>query len=222
MTGDLTTLASVRQFMQKGTVSQETGQDPLITALIPRASRAIQRYTRIIAPAETTAHTVLWRGRGLISINPWFLRTVTTLQMDTDTSSPTTLAASEYSLQPKPAEDGVYTHIRLLGSQPVESNLELLDITYSQTLQREVTITGDWGYPAVPADVEHWANVTIVEWIRKDVSAYSTAFDANEDRLDRPEELPRAVKAGLRQYRREEAPRLPALAAPKSRGGEAI
>jgi hypothetical protein len=219
---NLTTLDDVRTFMQKGGTTQETDQDALIATLIPQASRVIQRYTRIIAPAETGAKTFTWRGRGLLSINPWFLRSVSSLQMDTDTGSPTTLDPSSYSLQPKPSEDGVYTHIRLLGSQMVESNLELLDSSYSTTLQREVTVTGDWGYTTVPDDVRHWANVTVVEWIRKDVSAFSTGFDSNEDRLDRPEEIPFAAKRGLRQYVREATPRLPALATPRSRPAEAI
>jgi hypothetical protein len=108
-------------------------------------------------------------------------------------SAATPLTSGSYTLEPDPAEDGVYTHLRFPGSQLYESNLELLDTSYANALQQKVKVTGDWGYATVPEDVKHWANVTVVEWIRKDVSAFSTAFDANEDRLDRPEEIPFAA-----------------------------
>jgi hypothetical protein len=224
--GDLTDLTTVREFMQKGSTGQETEQDQLITDLIPRASRTIQRYTRIIAPAESSvAHTFTYRGRGMLSLSPWFCRTVTSVVMAGDVAGLSTaaaLASGSYTLEPDPAEDGVYTHLRFPGSQLYESNLELLDTSYANALQQKVKVTGDWGYSGVPADVKHWATVTVVEWIRKDVSAFSTAFDANEDRLDRPEEIPFAAKRGLRQYRRDDAAKLPTLAAPRSRAAEGI
>jgi hypothetical protein len=220
---NLTDLATVRDYMQKGGAGQQTGQDQTILDLIPRASRAIQRYTRTFAPAETNVTYIFtWRERGLLSLNPWFVRNVTAVSLGSDTSSPQALVSADWALRPKPSEDGVYTHLKIAGSNLYESNLELLDMTYANAVELEVAVTGDWGYVAVPEDVRHWASVTVVEWIRKDVSAFSTQFDANEDRLDRPEELPRAVKVGLRDYRRDDTPKLPVLSPPRSRPAEAI
>lgn len=221
--GNLTTVGAVRQFMQK--TGEDEEQDALITELIPKASRAIQRYTRVFLP-ETASKTFTYRGRGMLSLSPYFCRNVTAVAMAGDTASlgtVTPLAAGGYSLEPDPAEDGVYTHIRFPGSQLFESNLELLDVSYANAIQQKVRVTGDWGYVAVPEDVEHWANVTIREWIMDDVSAYAAgAGDPNIDRLDRPEDIPFKVKRGLRQYRRDDAAALPTLAAPKPRAAEGI
>lgn len=223
--GDLTDLATVREFMQKGATGTETEQDALITDVITRASRVIQRtYTRIFVPAETNAsHTFVWRGRGWLSLSPWYARSVTAVQLDPDLSSPTNLSAGDWSIEPDPAEDGVYTHLRFPGQTFTGySNLELQDDLVESSYYRRVRLTGDWGYTAVPDDVKHWATVTVVEWIRKDVSAFSTAFDPNEDRLDRPEAIPYAAQRGLLAYKRDDVPPPPVLAAPRSRPAQAI
>jgi hypothetical protein len=63
-----------------------------------------------------------------------------------------------------------------------------------------VTVTGTWGFPAVPEDVKHWCKVTVAEWMRKDVSAFTTTFNIDAQRFDVPSELPAAAKAGLAHY----------------------
>jgi hypothetical protein len=71
---------------------------------------------------------------------------------------------------------------------------------------REITITGNWGFASIPADVEHWAIITVVTWLRRDVSVFERTFDLAEDRVERPRELPSAVIQGLGHYRRPPMP----------------
>jgi hypothetical protein len=51
----------------------------------------------------------------------------------------TPLTSGSYTLEPDPAEDGVYTHLRFVGSGYVESNLELLDTHVRERIQQKVT-----------------------------------------------------------------------------------
>jgi hypothetical protein len=67
---------------------------------------------------------------------------------------------------------------------------------------RQVEVTATWGWTSVPADVEHATIVTTGIWLRRDVSAFSTTYVLDEDRVERPESLPSAVRAMLGPYRR--------------------
>jgi hypothetical protein len=49
-----------------------------------------------------------------------------------------------------------------------------------------VTITGDWGYPSVPADVEDACIKTVGIWLKRDVSAFSRTYNLDEGRTERP------------------------------------
>ena len=56
---------------------------------------------------------------------------------------------------------------------------------------------------AVPADVEHWAIVTVATWLRQTYAPF--VGDTQESLVPEPHNLPWAVKAGLRHYRRIQA-----------------
>lgn len=183
---DLTTLAAVRRFLQKNDATNTT-QDQIIQELITRASTQINR-TIAYFPAEVAASkTFVWRG-GPISLHPYFLGTVTTATLDTDTSSTTLVAAANYRLRPKPSPTGLYRW------------LTLPSYTITPGTEREVTIVGNWGFTTIPADVGHWTIVTVATWLRRDVSAFSTTLRLDEDRLERPDALPSAVVRGLSWY----------------------
>jgi hypothetical protein len=193
--GNLTTLEAVRAFMQKG--ATDTAQDDLIEALIPAASRVIMQWTgREFAPATASAtRKFAYRGGGFLDLAPYDLRSISSAQVDTNTTSATTLAATtDYAFSPLNSQDGVYTALTF-------PSLTVFDRP-GQDSYREISITGAWGFAEVPADVQHWCNVTIVMWLRDDVSAFSSGFDANTDRFVRAGSLPDAVKAGLAVYRR--------------------
>lgn len=189
---DLTTLSAVREFLQKQAV--DTEQDDVIASLITRASNLIMRYTeREFAPATTSDTRVFdYEGRGWLDLAPYDLRSVSSIQIDTDTSSPTTLTSgTDYRLWPRPAVDGTYLALRL--DTPG---------VYSEWPTRELSITGDWGFASVPSDVAHACIVTVSIWLRRDVAAFAANMNLDEARVERPEVLPSAVKAGLDHYKR--------------------
>lgn len=191
-TGDLTTLASVRAFMQKP--DNDTDQDDLISTLISSASKVIVQWAgRQFAPAETNAtHSFIWDGGDRVYFTPHDLRTATLAQLDTDLGSPVTLTATtDYGLEPLNAADGVYQGFTINKT-----------VRNTPGARRLLTVTGDWGFASVPADVQHACNVTVKWWIQNDVSAFSSGFDANTDQFTRGEALPQGVQRLLSAYRR--------------------
>jgi hypothetical protein len=189
--GDLTSLAAVRAFLQKNDATNTT-QDAVISSLITRASTQINR-TIAYFPAETAAtKTFVWRG-GPLPLHPYFLRTATTITLDTETSYTTVATSDNYRLRPKPSPDSVYRWI------------DFPSYTIRAGYEREISILGNWGFVTTPADVEHWAIVTVATWLRRDVSAFSTTLRLDEDRLERPDALPSAVIRGLAWYAKPKA-----------------
>lgn len=193
--GDLCSLSEVRSFLQK--TGGDTAQDTIIQSLITRASAAISRHAeRQFAPTETaTTHTFEheFNRDGFVDLAPYDLRTVTSVQIDTDTGTAGTLGTSEWRLFPQPPADGVYTAIRLV---PTTRG------GWSRFRHVQIQITGDWGFAAVPEDVKHCAIVTTAIWLRRDVAAFSSTFKLDEDRVERPEGLPSSVRATLASWRR--------------------
>lgn len=190
---DLCTVAAVREFLQK----QETDpdQDDVIGSLITRASTAIIAYCqREFRPkgAEDEDRTFEYHGGGRLELTPYSLRELTSVRIDVDESNPTTLTASEYRLYPQPAAAGVYTALRLS---------PYLVHSRARWQQRLVEVTGKWGYDTVPSDIEHACVVTAATWLRRDVSAFSTTFQIDEARLERPEAIPVAVLGTLAPHR---------------------
>lgn len=199
---DLTTLAAVRSYLQKPTA--DTGQDTIIQSEITRASRMILEYTqREFAPvtASATRRLLVYPGRTgravHVDLAPYDLRSVTSASLHPETASPTVLtAATEYLLAPENAPFGVYTAIRLARSLSFSSDT-LTDFGHAC-----LDITGAWGFASVPDDVVKACIVTVGLWMRREVQAFSTTFNLDEGRLERPEALPSAVRASLSRYRR--------------------
>ena len=196
MAVSLVSVADVRGFIQKPDPDQ--AQDAIIGRLIESASEAILTWTeREFAPAGTAgvARVFYYCGNGVLNLSPYDVQVVTQVKIDSIAGSGgTILASTEYRLYPTPAKDGVYNWLRLspnISATPANTNFA----------EREVTVTGTWGFPSVPDDVKHWTTVTVAEWLRLNVSAFTTTFNIDEQHLERPEMLPSAVRAGLYRYR---------------------
>lgn len=190
---DLTTRAAVRTFLQKP--AADTNQDALIDTLITAASRAIGNYAqREFVPTASATRQFLLRGGYTLDLAPYDLRTVTTITLDPDlpVAEQTTLTTADYKLRPKPAVDGTYQQIRL--------NVTPRD-TPGKPSDREVAISGAWGFAAIPEDVSDACIKTVAIWLRGEVQAFATTFSLDEQRLERPEALPSAVRGALRHYR---------------------
>jgi hypothetical protein len=193
----LCTVADVREFLQKP--DGDTEQDGVISALISRASAAIQRYcdrefiTTTSGSTLRTFETDIGLTGGFLSLSPYDLQSVSLIRMDTDLT-PFTLSTDEYRLYPINKPDGVYTSIRL---QP-------LSFSTGRVMWplRQVQVTGTWGWPSVPVDVQHACLVTVSIWLKRDVQAFSRVFNVDEGRLERPDALPAAAVAALEPFRR--------------------
>ncbi|MEI6446474.1 MAG: hypothetical protein WCO96_01185 [Actinomycetes bacterium] len=199
---DLTTRAAVRAHLQKPT--GDTAQDAIIDSLISRSSAAIQRYCdrEFVSaqpgtqgsPVARVFETEVLRD-GFLDLAPYDAKagTITQIRLDTDLDTPRVLTSSEWRPWPIPARDGVVTALRVaptsLGG-------------YHRFRNRQFEVTAQWGWPSVPYDVEYATIVTTTIWLRREVAAFSTTYNLDEDRVERPEALPSAVRAMLATYRR--------------------
>lgn len=192
---DLCTVQDVRDFLQKPSI--DVSQDAVIGALITAVSKTITSYCErefapVVAATARTFELQLFSWPAFLSFAPYDLQTLTSVVMDPDLEA-ATLSTDEYRLFPVPQKDGVYTSIRL-------APLTFPTIGRVSWATRQVKVTGDWGFPSVPADVKQAAVMTTAIWLRRDVSAFSSTFNLNEDRIERPEALPSAVRALLGSY----------------------
>lgn len=193
---DLVTLEQVRSFLQKETVS--TSQDEEIEAMITRASTAISSSTEREFVPETTEQRTLegyYGSKGLfVDVAPYDLQSVTALQLDTDQTSPIDLPAAQYRLGPLPAKYGVYTHIRLL---PLSRALG--PIVFPQV---QVKVTGTWGFPSVPEDVQMACLITVATWMRREVQTFERVLSIDQGTLERPLGIPSAAMGLLAPFKR--------------------
>lgn len=155
-TGDLVTLAQARSYLGN-TDPEETDINAELSLLISRVSRLVNRYAsrEFHSVAGSPTRTFAYEGGGILFLQDRTLRSVTSIEIDTDEDTPTTLVANEdYRLMPVGGDiDGVYTKIQMLVNDPVLPKK-----------WREVQITGSWGYASVPADVVEAVLCTIAHW----------------------------------------------------------
>lgn len=153
--GDLVTLQQARNYLGM-TDAEETDMNGEIEAAITRASRLITQYTgrEFASVAGSPTRTFAYEGGGVLQLKNRSLRSITTIVIDTDTDTPTTLTTSDYALMPVGGDiDNIYTHILLYVGDPVLPKK-----------WREVQITGSWGYTSIPADVVEAVLSTISYW----------------------------------------------------------
>lgn len=153
----------------------DSTQDVLIGSFITSASVAIMgRIEREFAPATTgLTRTFEWPWEGeFLSLAPYDLRSVTSISVDTDQPSPISLSVDEYRLWPRPSRDGTFMAVRL---RPFSSAIGRV-----MWGNRQVQITGNWGFQEIPADVGHAAALTVVHWL----NVNSAVFRAPDDNPD--------------------------------------
>lgn len=190
--GLLCSVADVREYLQKP--GGDTGQDAVILSCITRASRAIQDYAEREFSLTGTATRTFKAYRGsLVDLAPYDLQSASVVTDTPVGGTPATLTAgTDYDLGDL-FLGGTYLYLRLGASY----GRSFGDFPYST-----ITITGVWGMAAVPEDVRHACIVTAALWMRREVQAFSTTFNMDEARLERPEALPAAVRAMLAPYKR--------------------
>lgn len=175
---DLCTRADVRAELEMGTT--ETGRDARIDALLPVATSLITRwcsreFVNAFPGSDATPRKFAYYGGSRVNLAPYDLQSASVVAIDTDGASPVTLVVSaDYYLEPLPNPDGVFTHLLIPGLQPADNGL---------IARREVSITGVWGFPAVPADAKRAAVISIAGWLDKAVSEYAGQADGDARQL---------------------------------------
>lgn len=167
-TRDLCTVADVKTLMQKSGINA-SAQDVLIQTLITRASVKIMRDAgREFIPGGYRSETFTNATRtfefeksgdgdeDFVDLFPYDLQTgvVPTIILDSDGTSPITLDTTEYRLWPQPPRDGVYMAIRIRKCGG-----------FTHWRNRQLTVTGNWGFPSVPEDVKQACGETVIHWI---------------------------------------------------------
>lgn len=188
---DLTTLQKVRDYQQHDT-TVALDNDDLVSDLITQASESIMDYTgQEFAPevAGPIARTfLLYDGPDqVLHLSPFTCQSVTQIRFDTDTDSPvTTTDSTDWRLLPIPNKYGAY-------------NAVYLPNHYGNAAGRVVEITGAWGWPSVPADIEKACIDTVVHWIKTQQPG-STTFEDGSDRFG-PVQFPSGARMTLKRYR---------------------
>lgn len=162
---DLCSLADVRAAEEAP--SPDTTRDALIQTLITAASDAIMdEVDREFAPATTAATRRFRVDSNAVSLAPYDLRTVTTLTLNPESSTPTVLAAgTDYELLPVGSPSGTYTSLRL------SEYTVLTTETAFRMGHALIDIAGAWGFSSVPNVVNRACVLTVLSWIRRDISA---------------------------------------------------
>lgn len=184
---DLCTVADVRTQLE--TPTGETSRDTLIQVLITHASASIQREIRREFAPVTTAATrrrLVWPGRRatgsvLVDLDPYDLRTVSSMTLHPEDTSPVTLVANtDYILDPVEAVQGTYQRVLIYGG-----------LSFSSTLSQRfgfcfLDVAGAWGFSSVPDDVKQACIEAVCSWLRRDMSA---VYDVDDPRQAQPDRL---------------------------------
>ena len=127
---------------------------------------------REFAPATASA-TRRFKVDGLtLNLAPYDLRTVSTMTLNPETSSPQVLnVTTDYQLQPIGAPSGVYSSVKFSAwLAALYGSTTLYAFGYAL-----VDIAGAWGFATVPLDVNRACVITVGSWLRKDVAALLAA-----------------------------------------------
>lgn len=201
-TGDLCTLANVREFLELP--GADTGRDALISTTITAVSVAIRGYTqRELYPVGTATRVVrLPIASYVASLTPYDLRSVTSVALHVDETS-VTVAAADYQVLPVSSPDGIYTQLQFSDNNPSLWNSDSARyFGYSR-----VTIVGSWGPATIPVDVTQAAVIAVASNLRRDIAALDLGDLQSDPRSMTPDRaisytLPAATIRMLGPYRR--------------------
>ncbi len=194
--GDLCELEQVRQAMEIKPTDRKL--DDQIRALIPVASQLVQEeIRRELTPTASATRDFPIRS-GIIDLDPYDLRSVTTMTLNPSTS-PTVLSASDYRLHPigGAAIGGTFTEVELAAGIAWQDNGD-----FGGGVLR---IAGAWGHTSVPRIATQAAILCVRAWLRRDQATYAGVGDDMRTVVTGMENtyaLPRAAKSILRSLYR--------------------
>jgi hypothetical protein len=196
----LASLIDVRREMEL--VQTDTTRDQLIEEYLVVATDAIQTaYERQFVPQVTTTKTFeAERTTNIMRFAPFDLLSATTVTLDPESTQTVLTAGTDYVL--RPLNQPVFTYMQL-GAYLVYGWSD-----YSNRFGGpKISITGTWGWPAVPAAVKQACALTVASWLRRDygnfdISSMGVAMGGREIAPDAPLNfsIPPAARRLLQPY----------------------
>ena len=178
----LTTRDKVREHLQLP--ASDTSTNDLIDGLVVAVSDHVSRYCDrefTSQGATPLTRTFLHDGAGFLSLSPFDARTVTLVK-----AGDVELAATDWEAWPIPQRDGVVSHLLL----PDVGRRE------------KVEVTGTWGWPSVPAEVERATTIGVAYMLRTTSQWMSNEYDMDAGMGGARMVLPGAARALLAPYKR--------------------
>lgn len=203
-TDALTTVDKVKQ-QGSGIDPSDPTQDDNIRFLINSATTRIIQYAdrefKTTTPG-TVARTFMMipneGGWAEVSFGGGDLQTLTSVVVDNQLGQTgQTLSTNQYQLVPVEQWFGVYTGVTFVQYFSTASGY------IPRGVRRQATVTGTWGWPAVPADVEHACTESVIEWLqaRFEIAAPSNIpGDPGTSFASSQLQLPARVRATLDAY----------------------
>jgi hypothetical protein len=166
-------LTTVERVKEQGSGIRDTDatQDAAVAFLVNAASAQMMQYAErefksTLVGSQSRTFRLRYRSSGdvsaFIDFGQWDAQTVTAVTVETQaTGANTALNAAILQYQPVPVEqwEGVYTGINIYA--PASS----WGVPYTAGIQHTASVTGTWGYPSVPADVEDLCVEQVKEWL---------------------------------------------------------
>lgn len=158
----LTTENKVKE-QGSGIDASDPTQDEAIRFLINSASLRMMEYAgrefKDLGLGSTRTFQITPGGCGFdeVSFGANDAATISAVVIDTQLGQTgLTLTTTQYQPVPVQKWHGAYTGLHILAGAT----------GYVPTgARRQVTVTGTWGWPSVPADVEHGCTATVLEWL---------------------------------------------------------
>jgi hypothetical protein len=204
----LTTVERVKE-QGSGISSTDPSQDEAIRFLINDASTQMMnecerefKSTLVGSQARTFQinYGCYGYGGGYIEFRPFDAQTVTAVVVETQpTGGNITLDATKLQYQALPVgqPDDVYTGVAIYSPGGSYGS------AYAAGIQHTASVTGTWGWPSVPADVESMCVETVKEWLLTGYQLTSPLGIPGEQAqavAGARHELPWSVKRGLARY----------------------
>lgn len=192
---DLCTLDQVRAWL--GKPPADTAQNDVIQDVITRASRAIMRFAdrEFVARAANPATRVFvvegaWRSRVLRVGDLAAAPTAVVVRTSTGSTVSTLNVASDIEVGP----------LVRWGWEPITELRFVGGATLDGT--HRVAVTGTWGWPSIPEDVQQAAIITAGHWVRRYVQSGGSALSPEAvDETGVVESIPPAARALVVPYR---------------------
>lgn len=163
-----------------------------VESLINSASWQIISYAGEFKPlSSATVRTFTLGPGGYVDFAGTGALTITQVRANTEGTSPTTLAATDY--QTLPADGGGYRALQLVSNYSAAR----------APLTGLVEVTGTWGWSAVPPPVSELCAWQVKEWIRRGAQIRSTAggVDSGETSVASYTDLSYAARRALDAFR---------------------